>query len=80
MTHNAATPCDEWVFRREEMVLSLGGFELLYQNWGLITTVGVQETGDLRLTALIPPLEGIDPDDAFSSVPYEKVSLLSHRM
>eukprot|EP00117_Sycon_ciliatum_P029733 scpid48813/ scgid23597/ Leukotriene A-4 hydrolase; Leukotriene A(4) hydrolase len=26
------------------------------------------------LTALIPPLDGIDPDDAFSSVPYEKGS------
>ncbi|CAM9503311.1 unnamed protein product [Chrysoparadoxa australica] len=26
----------------------------------------------LALTALVPPLEGVDPDDAFSSVPYEK--------
>lgn len=25
-----------------------------------------------ELTALIPPLDGIDPDDSFSSVPYEK--------
>jgi hypothetical protein len=25
------------------------------------------------LTALVPALDGIDPDDAFSSVPYEKV-------
>ena len=25
-----------------------------------------------KLTALVPPLDGIDPDDAFSLVPYEK--------
>ena len=29
--------------------------------------------------ALVPPLEGIDPDDAFSAVPYEKgLALLNH--
>jgi leukotriene-A4 hydrolase len=28
------------------------------------------------LTALVPKLDGIDPDDAFSSVPYEKGSAL----
>ena len=27
---------------------------------------------DNPLTQLIPPLEGVDPDDSFSSVPYEK--------
>ena len=27
-----------------------------------------------QLTALIPKLEGVDPDDSFSSVPYEKGS------
>ena len=27
---------------------------------------------DNPLTALVPKLEGVDPDDAFSSVPYEK--------
>ena len=26
------------------------------------------ESGDSKLTALVPPLQGIDPDDAFSSV------------
>uniref|UniRef100_A0A7S3RQH5 Peptidase M1 leukotriene A4 hydrolase/aminopeptidase C-terminal domain-containing protein n=2 Tax=Emiliania huxleyi TaxID=2903 RepID=A0A7S3RQH5_EMIHU len=31
------------------------------------------------LTALVPPLDGIDPDDAFSAVPYEKgLALLNH--
>jgi leukotriene-A4 hydrolase len=30
----------------------------------------------LHLTALVPKLDGIDPDDAFSSVPYEKGSAL----
>jgi hypothetical protein len=31
------------------------------------------------LTRLIPPLDGIDPDDSFSAVPYEKgLSLLCH--
>eukprot|EP00281_Chroomonas_sp_CCMP1168_P023467 CAMPEP_0206228258 /NCGR_PEP_ID=MMETSP0047_2-20121206/9075_1 /ASSEMBLY_ACC=CAM_ASM_000192 /TAXON_ID=195065 /ORGANISM="Chroomonas mesostigmatica_cf, Strain CCMP1168" /LENGTH=667 /DNA_ID=CAMNT_0053651493 /DNA_START=132 /DNA_END=2135 /DNA_ORIENTATION=- len=30
------------------------------------------EIGQAKLTALCPPLEGIDPDDAFSAVPYEK--------
>ena len=34
---------------------------------------------DNPLTALVPPLEGIDPDDAFSAVPYEKgLALLNH--
>ena len=27
-----------------------------------------------QLTALVPKLEGVDPDDSFSSVPYEKGS------
>ncbi|KAG5175679.1 leukotriene A4 hydrolase [Tribonema minus] len=31
-----------------------------------------ESKGSAALTALCPPLEGIDPDDAFSSVPYEK--------
>ena len=31
------------------------------------------------LTALVPPLDGIDPDDAFSAVPYEKgLALLNY--
>ena len=31
------------------------------------------------LTALVPNLKGVDPDDAFSSVPYEKgFALLYH--
>eukprot|EP00054_Salpingoeca_dolichothecata_P038073 m.12811 g.12811 ORF g.12811 m.12811 type:complete len:609 (-) comp8209_c0_seq1:66-1892(-) len=34
------------------------------------------KTDRLALTALLPPLEGVDPDDAFSSVPYEKGSML----
>lgn len=29
------------------------------------------ESGDSKLTALVPPLQGIDPDDAFSSVRVE---------
>ena len=33
----------------------------------------VREFGESSpLTALVPPLDGIDPDDAFSAVPYEK--------
>ncbi|CAM9119050.1 unnamed protein product [Pylaiella littoralis] len=31
-----------------------------------------ESTGALALTRLVPDLEGVDPDDAFSSVPYEK--------
>lgn len=31
-----------------------------------------EKSGNGKLTALCPPMEGIDPDDAFSSVPYEK--------
>jgi leukotriene-A4 hydrolase len=31
-----------------------------------------EKEGKAALTALCPPLEGIDPDDAFSAVPYEK--------
>jgi leukotriene-A4 hydrolase len=32
-----------------------------------------------HLTALVPPLKGIDPDDSFSSVPYERgMNLLLH--
>ena len=38
------------------------------------------EIKQLPLTALIPPLEGIDPDDAFSSVrkrsPYDRFSFV----
>lgn len=34
---------------------------------------------DSPLTLLVPDLEGIDPDDAFSAVPYEKgISFLNH--
>ena len=29
---------------------------------------------DNPLTALVPNLDGVDPDDSFSSVPYEKGS------
>ena len=37
------------------------------------------EAGEGHLTALVPPLKGIDPDDAFSSVPYERgMNLLFH--
>jgi leukotriene-A4 hydrolase len=28
--------------------------------------------GEASLTSLVPPLEGVDPDDSFSSVPYER--------
>ena len=40
----------------------------------------VQQFGeDSPLTQLVPPLDGIDPDDSFSSVPYEKgLALLNH--
>mmetsp|Transcript_6318 Transcript_6318/g.8167 ORF Transcript_6318/g.8167 Transcript_6318/m.8167 type:complete len:699 (+) Transcript_6318:34-2130(+) len=35
--------------------------------------------GESHLTALVPPLKGIDPDDSFSSVPYERgMNLLFH--
>jgi leukotriene-A4 hydrolase len=35
--------------------------------------------GEGHLTALVPPLKGIDPDDSFSSVPYERgMNLLFH--
>jgi leukotriene-A4 hydrolase len=38
----------------------------------------MQFGADSPLTALCPPLDGIDPDDAFSAVPYEKgLSLLN---
>ena len=30
------------------------------------------EAGEPEMTCLVPPLEGIDPDDSFSSVPYER--------
>ena len=36
------------------------------------------EIGQGALTALVPPIEGVDPDDAFSLVPYEKGSSLIH--
>ena len=36
------------------------------------------EIGQGALTALVPPIEGVDPDDAFSLVPYEKGSTLIH--
>lgn len=28
--------------------------------------------GEERFTKLVPDLSGVDPDDAFSSIPYEK--------
>jgi len=28
--------------------------------------------GEAQLTSLVPPLAGVDPDDSFSSVPYER--------
>mmetsp|Transcript_7395 Transcript_7395/g.10280 ORF Transcript_7395/g.10280 Transcript_7395/m.10280 type:complete len:661 (+) Transcript_7395:1869-3851(+) len=37
-----------------------------------------QERNKQQLTALVPLLQGVDPDDAFSSVPYEKGSGLLH--
>jgi len=37
-----------------------------------------QDTGNPNFTALVPDLTGVDPDDAFSSVPYEKGSGLMH--
>ncbi|KAJ1797628.1 Leucyl aminopeptidase yscIV, partial [Coemansia sp. RSA 2399] len=35
---------------------------------------------DSPLTALVPDLDGIDPDDAFSRIPYEKGSLLIYHL
>jgi leukotriene-A4 hydrolase len=36
-------------------------------------------SGEGSLSCLVPPLKGVDPDDAFSSVPYEKgCALLRH--
>ncbi|CAH1265432.1 LTA4H [Branchiostoma lanceolatum] len=44
---------------------ALGGWKDLYNS--------VQTFGETNLlTNLVPRLEGVDPDDAFSSVPYEK--------
>ncbi|XP_019633359.1 PREDICTED: leukotriene A-4 hydrolase-like [Branchiostoma belcheri] len=44
---------------------ALGGWKDLYHS--------VQTFGETNpLTNLVPRLEGVDPDDAFSSVPYEK--------
>ena len=40
-----------------------------------VTTFGASNP----LTQLIPPLDGIDPDDSFSAIPYEKgLALLNH--
>ena len=39
-----------------------------------------ESIGQAALTALVPPVDGIDPDDAFSLVPYEKGSCLLHVM
>ena len=36
-------------------------------------------SGDVPYTKLVPDLKGVDPDDAFSAVPYEKgFALLYH--
>jgi leukotriene-A4 hydrolase len=44
---------------------AIGGWKALLES---VNTFGA----DSPLTALVPDLKGIDPDDAFSSVPYEK--------
>lgn len=44
-------------------------------NWAdLLETVNEQFGPDHKFTKLVPDLKGIDPDDAFSSVPYVKGS------
>ena len=57
----------------------LTDFDLAASQQGLTGTVDHFESiGQRALTALVPPVEGIDPDDAFSLVPYEKGSSLLH--
>ena len=42
----------------------------------LLETINVVIGKDHAYTKLVPELKGVDPDDAFSSVPYEKGSAL----
>ena len=45
---------------------ALGGFLSLKE-----AVATFKEQGKSNLTALVPRLQGVDPDDAFSRVPYE---------
>ncbi|CAN0033779.1 unnamed protein product [Ectocarpus sp. 6 AP-2014] len=48
-------------------------FDAMQGYHSLADSVSLFEgTGALALTKLVPDLDGVDPDDAFSSVPYEK--------
>lgn len=61
------------------LMKKLTDFDLAASQAGLTGTVEhFKEIGQGPLTALVPPVEGIDPDDAFSLVPYEKGSSLLH--
>ena len=68
-----------WVENRIQAKIAGGGAkgEELY-DFGMQESITHLEDAiltfgkDNPLTALVPPLEGIDPDDAFSAVPYEK--------
>ncbi|RUS91516.1 hypothetical protein EGW08_000737 [Elysia chlorotica] len=48
-------------------LLSRQGFQILQQ-----TVKSLREAGEEPYTRLVPDLRGVDPDDAFSTVPYEK--------
>lgn len=55
-------------------------FDVALSRKALVASIKVfEEAGQSHLTALVPPLDGVDPDEAFSLVPYEKGSgLLSY--
>ena len=67
-----------WLEERTLTKLSPNNFHLQESLSSLEDSV--QQFGeDSPLTQLVPPLDGIDPDDSFSSVPYEKgLALLNH--
>lgn len=47
-------------------------------GWKALEDSVEQYGADHEFTKLIPSLEGKDPDDAFSSIPYEKASSIVH--
>jgi len=54
-------------------------FSALSGAYALAESVrGFTERGEERYTALVPDLAGVDPDDAFSAVPYERGFALLH--
>jgi len=73
-----------WLERKIKVRVANGGrnledFDLAASHRSLSGTVAhFNSVGQAALTALVPPVEGIDPDDAFSLVPYEKGSALLH--